>query len=241
MTVLLLAGTAEAREISAGLAAAGIDHIASLAGATDRPAALSGRMRIGGFGGVDGLTAFLQSENVRAIIDATHPFAVRISRNAVAAAGKVPLLQVMRPAWPVNPRWTEVATLGDAAQALPTGSTAFLATGRGSLAHFEGREDVTFRVRVIDDRPGPCPLPNGRFLIGKPPFSIEEEMAVLKAEAITHLVARNSGGTGGAEKLIAAERLGLDVLIVARPNHPAADRVGTAAEALEWAAKLDLA
>jgi len=184
LRLLLLAGTREARELSFALD--GIDLVSSLAGVTQRPAQLGGEMRVGGFGGVSGLVSYLRSENIDAVIDATHPFAAQMSHNAAAS--------------------------------LMSGSHVFLATGRSSLDHFKSRPDVEFTTRVIDD---------------KPPFSVEEELETLQDLGVASLVARNSGGTGGIEKVIAAERLGVEVVMVERPVLPETLRSASVEEALQ--------
>ena len=243
MRILLLGGTAEARDLSRQIAAAGHGLITSLAGVTDRPAPQGGALRQGGFGGADGLATFLRTERITHLIDATHPFAVRMKSNAIAAALATgcPILRVLRPAWPTAPEWRLVPDLAAAAAALPRGARVFLSTGRNSLQHFAGRDDVEFHARVIDDRPGPFPLARGGFLIGRPPFSVEEEAATLRAHRIDVLVSRNSGGTGGIEKLLAARTLGLDIVMVERPAIDGVDQndrpepvAETVAEALAW-------
>lgn len=238
MKVLLLAGTAEARALAGDLDKAGVTLVASLAGVTERPAAIAGQTRSGGFGGVAGLTSYLREAAITHVIDATHPFAVQMSTNAVAAAAAadVPLLQLIRPAWPDHPDWVAANSLDHAARLCAPGEQVFLSTGRGSLHHFKPRNDVTFFVRVIDDLPGAFPLARGGFVIGRPPFSVEEEMATLKERKITTLVSRNSGGTGGLEKLLAAQRLGIRIIMVARPDYRDAPRVQTTQEALDWVA-----
>ena len=211
MTGLILAGTAEARALTHQAEVAGFQFIASLAGATERPHNLGGALRVGGFGGADGLRQFLRDHSVRWLIDATHPFAAQMSANAAAAtrAERVPLLQVIRPPWPVGECWEVVPDLAAAAKAVVPGARAFLATGRGSLRFFADRRDVFFVVRVIDENPSRFPLAKGHFLASRPPFSVEEEVATLSDHRIDTLVVRNSGGTGGTEKLRAAETLGL--------------------------------
>ena len=238
MRVLLLAGTAEARELSLTLEKNGVDLVTSLAGATDRPAPQGGTLRRGGFGGAAGLASFVREAGISHIIDATHPFAARMSENAANAAADrgVALLQVVRPAWPEKPDWQCVDDLADAVGALARASRVFLSTGRNSLRYFAGRADVHFLARVIDDRPGAFPLTNGGFLIGQPPFSIQEEVATMREHRIDTLVSRNSGGSGGIEKLLAAEALGLRIIMVRRPQLPDATRVETVADAVSWIA-----
>ena len=236
MKLLLLAGTAEARALSFALSERSVDLISSLAGVTERPEALGGASRVGGFGGAQGLADYLRAEAITHIIDATHPFAARMSRNAyeAAQAAGVGLLQLVRPAWVEHPSWTMADDMDHAAQLLPAHARVFLATGRGSLASFKARGDVTFLARVLEDRPGDFPIKGGAFLVGKPPFSLQEERKTLKENEIDTLVSRNSGGTGGIEKVLAAQNLNLSVVMVKRPDLPDAPRVETVEDALAW-------
>lgn len=237
MTILLLAGTREARELSFALE--GQPLVSSLAGATQRPARLGGDLRIGGFGGVAGLKAYLIANKISMVVDATHPFADQMSRNAALACGDtgVHLLQLVRPAWEVRPQWQMVPDLATAAQVLETGAHVFLATGRGSLDAFKKRKNVEFTARVIDDLPGRFPLRHGRFLVSHPPFSVADEIQTLHSLEVDTLVSRNSGGSGGVEKLEAAEQLGLRIVMVQRPDLPDVDRVSSVEDAIKYIGK----
>lgn len=235
MTMLLLAGTAEARTLSR-LISERTRLITSLAGATDDPKPYGGDLRVGGFGGVDGLAGFLRDRGVDLILDATHPFATQMSSNARRAADicGCDYLHLLRPEWPVATNWTMVPDLAAASRALPSGATVFLATGRGSIRFFTHRHDVSLVVRVIDDRPGAFPGDNGRFLVSQPPFTVAEEVQTLRENRIDVLVSRNSGGTGGTEKLIAARDLGIPVIMARRPDYGPSDRVETVEAAMTW-------
>ena len=237
MKILLLAGTREARELSFAIEAQfpDVDLVSSLAGATQRPSKLAGKMRIGGFGGSSGLLAFLKEHDVTHVIDATHPFAVQMSQNAGLACARagIELLRINRPPWEIDESWTVVSDLNAASLVLRSHERAFLATGRGSLAAFLKRLDVWFLVRVVDDTPEAFPLSQGEFLVSRPPFSVKEEMETLRAHRIDTLVTRNSGGSGGFEKIEAAMRLGLRVVMVDRPLLCEADEVETVRGALE--------
>lgn len=237
MKVLLLAGTAEARALSHALdTASNVTLISSLAGATERPARLGGRLRVGGFGGVSGLAEFLADQTIDLLVDATHPFAATMSKNAriAAAAAGVARLTVRRPPWKAAKRWQEVPSLAAAAAALAPETTVFLATGRGSLPAFQGRSDIDFIVRVMDALPQRCPLPRGRFLAAKPPFAVADEIRTLRDNRVDTLVTRNAGGSGGAEKLQAADALDLGVVLITRPPVEPGPRVTTAEEAMAW-------
>ena len=234
MKLLLLAGTREARELSFSLK--GVDLISSLAGATQRPAELGGAVRIGGFGGIEGLKDFVAQSGITHVVDATHPFAAQMSRHAFLACNAldIPLLQIIRPPWDVATNWTLAEDMKGAADLLKPASRTFLATGRGSLEYFRSRNDVWFLARVIDDMPGPFPMQNGRFLVSKPPFSVEQEIKTLQDNEIDTLVVRNSGGVGGYEKVEAANRLGLTIVMVKRPETPDANRVESSEAAIQF-------
>lgn len=223
-TILILGGTREAVELAARLVAAkpGARVVTSLAGRTREPAPVAGALRVGGFGGVEGLAAWLGDKSVTALIDATHPFAETISSNAAAAAAAtgIPLLRLARPAWSREPgdSWTEVESLSAAAEALPMGAVVLLALGRQYLAPFAARTDCRFIVRMVD--PPETPLPFAADLVlGKPSTDPAEEAALFRRHALTHLVCRNSGGAGAYAKIVAARDLALPVIMVGRPKN----------------------
>ena len=236
MTILLLAGTAEARALSAQIEGAGLKLITSLAGATNRPLPHGGVLRQGGFGGAGGLTQFIREAGITALIDATHPFASRISQNAAIAAqaAQIPFRQLVRAPWPTRPGWHVVPDLPAAAAAIPAGACALLATGHRSAPAFAGRSDIRGLVRVIDAQPAPCPIPGGSWLVDPPPHDLDHEIATLKTHRITTLVARNSGGAAGCAKFDAADALGCATIVVAPPALPPAQTLGSAQEALAW-------
>ncbi|MGR3436641.1 MAG: cobalt-precorrin-6A reductase [Shimia sp.] len=238
MTILLLAGTREARDVARGLAARGLPAIASLAGATRSPAPLPVRTRIGGFGGAKAFASFLAAERIGAIVDATHPFAARISArsHAVATELGLPYLQVLRPGWRATEgdRWTWIDTEADAERHIPLGATVFLATGRQTLPAFAGlAEGRRLLCRQIDPPEAPFPYANGDFVVGQPPFPVEDEVALFRRLGVDWLVVKDAGGVSET-KLIAARRLGLPVAMIARPPQPDGPRVATAEEALAW-------
>ncbi len=220
--VLLLAGTGEGRAIAARLAAdPAVRLVVSLAGRTSAPAAPAdgARVRTGGFGGAEGLAAYLRAEGIDVLLDATHPFAATISRNAAMAAraAGVPLLRLERPPWRPVPgdRWTEVDDLPAAAAALAPESTVFLTVGSGGFAPFAVRTDVTLLVRAVEP-PADAP-PNARIVIARGPFDAAAEAAFMARNAVDVLVTRNAGGAATAGKIAAARELGLPVVIVRRP------------------------
>lgn len=239
--VLILGGTAEAAALAGRLAdgLGGMRVISSLAGRTAAPRLPPGEVRVGGFGGRAGLARYLLGENVRAVVDATHPFAVRMGWNAAAACAEtgVPLLRLDRPAWTPGPRdrWTGVESWDDAAARLRHGSRrVFLAVGRQELAPFAGLDGLWFLLRFAEEVP-PDPAPAAYALVAdRGPFTPEGELALLRGRRIDTVVCRNSGGEAARAKLDAAAELGIGVLMLRRPDRPPLPRAGTAGEAAAW-------
>ncbi|MET7594568.1 MULTISPECIES: cobalt-precorrin-6A reductase [unclassified Streptomyces] len=223
--ILVLGGTTEARELAPRLAERpGVRVTTSLAGRVSRPGALDGDVRVGGFGGADGLAAWLREHHVAAVADATHPFAAGITANAAraAAATGVPAVVLRRPGWTPGPGdvWHPVATLAEAAEALPRlGRRVFLTTGRLGLAAFAELSALHFLVRSVE-APGPPMPPRTRVLLARGPFTVAGETALLREHRIDVLVTKDSGGEATAAKLTAARELGVPVVVVRRPPLP---------------------
>ncbi|MET8786659.1 cobalt-precorrin-6A reductase [Streptomyces sp. NPDC004589] len=223
--VLILGGTAEARELAASLVSRpGVRVTTSLAGRVSRPGALEGEVRVGGFGGAGGLADWLRAHRVDALVDATHPFATGITANATraAAATRVPAVVLRRPGWSAVPgdRWHDVASLEEAAALLPAlGRRVFLTTGRLGLAAFADLAGIHFVVRSVDPPEPPMP-PDTRVLSARGPFTVEDETALLVEHRIDVLVTKDSGGAATAAKLTAARDHGLPVVMVRRPPLP---------------------
>jgi precorrin-6A/cobalt-precorrin-6A reductase len=234
--VLILGGTAEARALAAALVAAGVPVVSSLAGRVRDPALPAGEVRVGGFGGVDGLAAWLGGHGVGAVVDATHPFAARMTANAVAAcaAAGVRLLVLRRPGWPPEPGWVWVDSVPAAAAVLPgLGERVFLTTGRTGLAAFADL-DLEFLVRCVDPPSGPMPR-RARVLLDRGPFTLDGERALLREHRVDVLVTKDSGGTMTAPKLAAAREEGVRVVVVRRPPVPVGvEVVETVEAAVEW-------
>ena len=238
--VLILGGTGEARALAARLVAAGHEVTSSLAGRTQAPLLPQGAVRVGGFGGAEGLAAYLTHDAIDLLVDATHPFAATISTNAVHAAERahVPLLRIERPRWtrPDGAMWVEVADVTLAAAALPAGTRALLTIGRQELAPFVSLSDCTIFARMIEVPPD---LPPGWTIIAeRGPFTVPDEIALLRLHAITHLVSKNSGGDQAAAKIEAAARLSIPVIMVVRPLLPPAQTVTSVAQACESIARI---
>lgn len=223
--VLILGGTAEARALAAALSARpGVRVTTSLAGRVARPGAVDGEVRVGGFGGAEGLAGWLRREGVSALVDATHPFAESITANAVRAAAStgVPTVVLRRPGWRPGPgdRWHPVPSLDAAANLLPgLGRRVFLTTGRLGLASFAHLTQLRFVVRSVDPPEPPMP-PDTRVLLARGPFTVPGETALLREHRVDVLVTKDSGGAATAAKLTAARGLGLPVVVVGRPPLP---------------------
>jgi precorrin-6A/cobalt-precorrin-6A reductase len=215
--------------------------ILSLAGATAEPASTPITRRIGGFGGAEGLAAFLARERIDAVVDATHPFASRISANAIAACGatRTPLVVFSRPPWAREPgdRWIEVATIEAAVDALgAAGRTVFLTQGRLQLAIFARAQQHRYIVRAIDRPAEIDALPGCKLILARGPFSLVNELALMKRERIEALVTKNSGGRATYAKIEAARALKIEVVIVLRPPAPEAETHHDLDAVLAWIA-----
>jgi len=239
--VLLLGGTAEARELAELLAAdPTIEVTTALAGRTATPHHPPGELRIGRFGGPDGLATWLAGHHIDAVVDATHPYATTITHNAVTATRHTghPLLLLRRPPWHPEPgdRWHWAATLDDIVERLPDlGRRVFLTTGRTDLTVPSALPDLWFLLRSVD--PPTEPPPNVTAIQGKGPFTAADELALLRQHRIEVLVTRDSGGP--RTKLDAARAHGIPVLLLRRPTPPANLPVAeTVHEAAAWLAVL---
>lgn len=240
--VLILGGTPEASALAAAVhdkLAGQAEVILSLAGlvAPRRPHPCA--VRSGGFGGMTGLEDYLRRENIALLVDATHPFAARISENAHAAAlrAEVPRLALVRPAWEPEPgdRWLEVDDFAEAARVLPRfARRVLLAVGRRNLGPFAGLEGIHLVVRLLEAPAEPPPLADFELAYSQPPHALETERAFLRDHAIDTIVARQSGGKESYAKLAAARELGLRVVLIARPPEEPGPTVATVEEALAW-------
>jgi precorrin-6A/cobalt-precorrin-6A reductase len=234
--LLLLGGTGEARALAAALHPE-VELISSLAGRVPEPALPVGPVRIGGFGGIDGMRNWLRDERIDAVVDATHPFAATITAHAaqVCAELGVPHLVLARPAWQPGDA-TVVASDAEAAQTVADNGYArvFLTTGRSGTAAFRG-VDAWFLIRAVTE-PEPATLPrHHRVLLSRGPYHYEGELALLTEHRIDALVTKNSGGAMTEPKLRAAADAGVAVIMVDRPPLPAGvHAVATVDEASDW-------
>jgi precorrin-6A/cobalt-precorrin-6A reductase len=236
--LLILGGTGDAaRLIDQAAQVPGVAVIASLAGRTPQPNRPTVPFRIGGFGGVAGLTAYLQAEKIDLLIDATHPFAAQISWNAAAAADTVgiPRLRLDRPPWAreAADRWLDLPDYPAAAACLPTlAKRVFLTIGRQELAAFAPVKEVWFLMRMITPPEGP--VPDGELLLRQGPFTVADEIALMRAYQIGAVVSKNSGGNATYAKILAARELGLPVVMMPRSAMPPGTGVAEVAAAIDW-------
>ena len=240
MTLLILGGTGEARQIAERLA--GQDAVISLAGATRAPQAQALPVRIGGFGGAEGFETYLQEAQIEAVLDATHPYAERITARTAGICAKraLPYLQFLRPPWQAEAgdNWTEIAREEDAAAHIAPDATVFLGTGRQTLERFANLAGRDVICRQIDPPTHDFPFAGGRFLVGRPPFSVADEVALFSMLGVDVLVVKNAGGAASRTKLTAARQLGIPVLMIARPPLGDWAVVNDVDAALAWVAAL---
>ncbi len=242
--LLILGGTGEAAELARAAAARfgdALEVTTSLAGRTERPRPVAGLIRTGGFGGPAGLAAYLTDHGIGRLIDATHPFATRISAAARVACeqASVPRLVLRRPPWQRHPhdRWIEVdAVTAAAAIVARTGRRAWLTLGASEIAAFSAAREVHFLVRLVDPPRRPLPLRSYEVIVGRGPFSVAEERSHIERHAIDVLICKASGGGATEAKIIATRERGLPVIMVRRPPPEPGEGADTVEEALDWVA-----
>jgi precorrin-6A/cobalt-precorrin-6A reductase len=238
--ILILGGTAEARQLAGRLAKRpGIDITLSLAGRTASPAPQPAPVRVGGFGGAAGLADYLAKERVDALIDATHPYASVISANAVAAARNsgVPFVALRRPPWRAvaDDRWTEVGDVREAVRALgPSPRRVFVTLGRNEITPFAAAPHHFYLIRSVDPVNPPLRLPHVDYITGRGPFGEADDRALMMDHRIDVMVAKNSGGSATYGKIAAARSMGIGVIMLRRPPAPDAAAVATVDEAMAW-------
>lgn len=210
----------------------------SYGGRTRAPADQPLPTRIGGFGGARGLADFVRREGITHVIDATHPFAAEMSRNAVEACAQTvtPLIALERAPWTRVPgdNWIEVGDVAAAGAALPEAPTrVFLGIGRQHIAPFAARPQHAYTLRFVDPPEAPLPFA-ADVIVSRGPFTLDGELGMMRTQGIAWIVARNSGGDGARAKIDAARMLGLPVIMISRPNLPERLRVESVAEVLQW-------
>ncbi len=235
MKVLVIGGTAEANVLCNSLRDCGIPFLLSRAGALRVMPESEHPVRIGGFGGAEGLLRFLGRKEFTHLVLASHPYAKRIAAHAVeaAAACRMPILRIERPPWrpAASVEWREEGSLEEIAAALPSASRTFLAVGRKGLEAFAVRTDVWFMWRVMEPA---GPSLRGVEVVAGPVATVEEEVRRMRAHRIECLVAKNSGGSHGYPKIAAAEKLGIVIYFLRRPPLQPCPRVASVCRALQW-------
>ncbi|MBX6322992.1 MAG: cobalt-precorrin-6A reductase [Rhodospirillaceae bacterium] len=243
MRLLVLGGTGEAMALARALAGReDLEVITSLAGRAPITGLPPGTVRIGGFGGAPGLAQYLREAGIALVIDATHPYAARISRNAAEAATALglPLLRLERPPWAARPgdEWIEVDSPALAAMVARDFQRVFLTVGASDLAAFAGLPETCFLVRMIALPETPLPLASHEIILARGPFAEVDELSLLRSHAIEAVVSKNSGGAATYGKIAAARTLGLPVIMVTRPVPTATQRrvptVATVEDAVRW-------
>ena len=218
---------------------ADLDVTLSLAGRTASPVPHPVPIRVGGFGGAEGLAEHLAVERVAALVDATHPYATIISANATAAARKaaVPFVGLRRPPWQAfaGDRWIEVSNTDAAVEAIGGKSrSVFVALGRNELAPFAAAPQHRYLIRSVDPVDPPLPLPHVTYITARGPFSEADDRALMQAHAIEMVISKNSGGSAAYGKIAAARALGIAVIMLRRPPAPEGPAVETIEEAIAW-------
>ena len=220
--ILLLGGTHEARKLATELASQGHDVTTSLAGRTKEPIPLDGTVRIGGFGGVENMVQWMSEHKIEKLIDATHPFATKISANAKIAANmaNIPLERYTRRPWQKTSEdhWIDAINIEEVCNLIPKDARVLLALGSQHISSFSTRTDVFFLIRMIDKPKTPLPFENYALHLGRPSSNWKREAEILKEYAITHIVCRNSGGKATYAKIEAARNLCLPVIIISQPE-----------------------
>ena len=242
MRILILGGTQEGFDLAERLAElSGVEIVSSLAGRTREPRTPKGHVRTGGFGGAEGLARYLRAERITHLINATHPFAERISANAIAAteAAGIPLMRLLRPAWIArhDDRWIAARHAAEAAELCRReGGSIFLTLGSGEIDAFADVHNAHFLVRMVDV-PDEVPLRDYRIITARGPFLLQDELNLLREHHVGLVVAKNSGGDATYAKIEAARRMGLPVIMIERPAialDPRSPAVGNVADVVAW-------
>jgi precorrin-6A/cobalt-precorrin-6A reductase len=237
--ILVLGGTIEATRLVAELASLGLPTTLSYAGRVERPKPQPVPVRVGGFGGAEGLASYLRAHAITHLIDATHPFAAQISHNALLAAQATgtPLLALTRPPWhpSLGDKWQHMPDIPTAVEALSgPPRRILLALGRMHLAAFARQPQHHYLLRLVDPPEAPPPLPDHHITLDRGPFDAASDEALIRAHRIDLVVSKNAGGSGAQAKLIAARSLGLPVLMIDRPALPERREAHDIPTAIDW-------
>jgi precorrin-6A/cobalt-precorrin-6A reductase len=223
--ILILGGTSEASRLCEAVAGAGLKATLSYMGRVERPKPQPVAVRIGGFGGVEGLVDWLRVNAITHVVDATHPFAAQMSRNAVMACAEIgiPLVALTRPPWQAGPGddWRHVSNMAGAVAALAgPPRRVMLAIGRMHLAEFAAQPQHHYLLRLVDEPATAPALPHHTVVVDRGPFSVEGDRRLMEAHGTQIVVSKNAGGSGSIAKLVAARELGLPVIMIDRPHLP---------------------
>jgi precorrin-6A/cobalt-precorrin-6A reductase len=237
--ILLLGGTTEAGALAQAMQDARIDAVYSYAGRTQAPVAQPLPTRKGGFGGVEGLARYLVANDITHVVDATHPFAAQMSWNTFEACRDTqrPLIRLERPAWAAGPGddWHMVPKIEAIPEALPDApARVFLAIGKQQIGLFAAKPQHHYLLRLIDAPEAPLPVPEATVVLARGPFKIEGDLDLMRDHGITHVVAKNAGGSAARAKLDAARMLGLPVILAERPAIPGDNIAASVREVLDW-------
>ncbi len=238
--LLILGGTTEANALAKSVAEQGIPATYSYAGRVDAPRHQPVPTRVGGFGGAVGLTRYVRDHGISHVVDATHPFAAQMSRNAVeaCAVSATPLAVLTRPAWIAEKgdNWLHVPDIDAAVSALSgPAQRVFLAVGRMHLQEFAAQPQHHYLLRLVD-APETVPLPHSDVVVSRGPFTVEDDRALMQRHGTQLVVSKNAGGTGARAKLDAARLLGLPVLMIDRPTVPQRTEFEKVSQVLDWLA-----
>ncbi|GAB4542482.1 MAG: cobalt-precorrin-6A reductase [Ruegeria sp.] len=238
--LLILGGTTEANALARAVADLGVAATYSYAGRVDNPRPQPLPTRVGGFGGAEGLARHIRDTGVTHVIDATHPFAAQMSRNAIAACQQTqtPLAALTRAEWTAAPgdQWQHVPDIASAVAAL-TGPPrrVFLAVGRMHLDDFAAQPQHHYLLRLVDE-PGALPFDDCDVVVSRGPFTVEDDTALMRRHRTELVVSKNAGGTGARAKLDAARALGIPVLMIDRPRLPRRVELTSVPQVLDWLA-----
>ncbi len=238
--LLILGGTGEAASLADGLVGdRRLQVTTSLAGRTSNPRSIAGRVRVGGFGGANGLRAYLEQERIDMLVDATHPFASRISAHAVDACERcgVDRLQLRRLPWDAQSgdRWIRVASMQEAARQMHAShKTVFLTTGQRGIESFSVRDDVRFVVRLVEAPKTRLPLEHYTLILARGPYSEREEKRLMQQHQVDLVVSKNSGGAATYAKISASAKLGIPVLMIDQPPPAPGSKVDSVDAAHDW-------
>lgn len=237
--LLVLGGTTEATALCRRLAEEGIAGTISFAGRVERPVRQPLPQRVGGFGGVAGLVTYLKDTGVTHVVDATHPFAARMSANAVSACAEagVPLIALTRAPWVAREgdNWIRVPDIAGAVAALDrSAARVMLAVGRMHLAEFAPNPQHAYLLRLVDPPKEKLPFPECHVIVDRGPFSEDGDLALMQEHGIELVVSKNAGGSGAAAKISAARKLGLPVIMIDRPALRPRKEAHSVDEVLRW-------